>query len=315
MLNKIIRIFEITLVGIALFASSPLTGYAYSANVTTIPATNISSMNATLNGFVNTGGVAGSAWFEYGTDTSFGNTSSLNASKYNNSYAGNFSANISGLTANTTYYFRAVALNSSGIVYGNVLSFVTTFSISGNNNLMSPSAMTTSGVVLDSTTAQFNALILLGNSNTANTYFEYGTTVDLGNQTGTIPLSGSPSIRHTETIPGLAPSTTYFFRAVAENSYGRSVGTILSLVTNPKTQNSVKTVINKTTDTNSSNSDNQTTALSALGVNVFGSGSFFPVNIFGWLMLLILILILVLLSKHVHSEFIGKKQLHQPPHH
>lgn len=39
---------------------------------------------------------------------------------------GSFISNITGLTANTTYYLRAYATNSAGTAYGNQLSFTTT---------------------------------------------------------------------------------------------------------------------------------------------------------------------------------------------
>jgi hypothetical protein len=38
---------------------------------------------------------------------------------------GNFTSNLAGLTANTTYYVRAYAINSQGTAYGNEVSFTT----------------------------------------------------------------------------------------------------------------------------------------------------------------------------------------------
>src|ERR1035437_2655168 len=237
MFNKIIKLFGITLVGAMLFVSMPFTSYAYgpSPSVETATATNVTPTNATLNGFVSMSGVNGDAWFEYGTSLNFGNTTTLNAFVVNNGGGGTYSTNISGLTANTTYYFRAVGQNSSpGIVYANVMSFTTSFSDSGNNNQLAPTAITTSSSVLADNTAQFNSLILTGNSSNANTWFEWGTTPELGNQTIAIPASGAPAIRHTNIITGLTSGTAYYFRAVAQNSYGTSDGTILSLVTSGK---------------------------------------------------------------------------------
>ena len=314
MLNKTIKFFIIILVGATLFTIAPFTGYAYGAYVSTGNVTNITPMNATFNGFVNTGGLPGNAWFEYGTDVNFGNSTSLNAFIFNNGYGGNYSTNISGLTANTTYYFRAVAQNSEGRVYGNVSSFTTNFSTSGYNNSMSPTAITTSGAVLADNTAQFNALILTGNSNSANSWFEWGTTPNLGNQTATIPVSGAPAIRHMNTITGLTPGTAYYFRAVTQNLYGRSDGVILSLVTSgsaPIQNNNQSNVQNTTTpaapqkitSTDSTTVDKSVNIFSLLGASVFGSGSFFPINLFGWLILLILILMLILLSKHAYGQF------------
>jgi hypothetical protein len=317
MLSKTIKLLGIILLGAMFFASVPFTIYAYNASVTTVNATNITPMNATFNGVVNTGGLSGNAWFEYGTDLNFGNSTTLNAFIFNTGYGGSYSTNISGLTANTTYYFRAVAQNSQGRVYGNVVSFSTNFSTSGYNNSLSPTAITTSSDVLADNTAQFNSLILTGNSNKADTWFEWGTTSQLGNQTITVPVSGAPAIRHTNTITGLAPGTTYYFRAVAQNSYGISDGVVLSLVTSGKTATSTSSNIKNntsntgapitSTDTTSVDKSTNTTPpsslFSALGANAVGSGTFLPVNIFGWLILIILILLLVLLSKHVYGQW------------
>ena len=46
---------------------------------------------------------------------------------------GSFTSNLSGLTANTTYYIRAYAINGVGTFYGNEISFTTL-----NNILPSP---------------------------------------------------------------------------------------------------------------------------------------------------------------------------------
>ena len=306
--------------GTGLFVSLPFVARAQYApyqnpSASTINATNITPTNVTFNGYANTGGLPGNAWFEYGTDVNFGNSTTLDAFNWNSGYGGNYSTNISGLTANTTYYFRAVAQNSAGRVYGNVVSFTTDFSTDGNNNLNSPTAITTSGAALADNTAQMNALILTGNTSQANSWFEWGTTPSLGNQTVSIPLSGAPAIRHTNTITGLSPGTTYYFRAVAQNSYGQNAGAILSLTTsgnasaqNSSGQNSTNRTnsLNKTTsvDTTTINKNaNENSAVSALGANVAGAGSFLPANLLGWLILLILVFILLLLGKRALGKF------------
>ncbi|MDR3519734.1 MAG: hypothetical protein P4L63_02520 [Candidatus Pacebacteria bacterium] len=318
MLKKIIKLFGITLATAMFFIAVPFTTHAYNASVTTVNATSVTPLNVTFNGIVNTGGLPGAAWFEYGTDLNFANSTANNDIVFNSGYDGNYSTNVSGLSSSTTYYFRAVAQNSEGRVYGNVMSFATGLDPTGYNNQMSPTAITTSFSVLTDTAAQFNSLILPGNSNSANTWFEWGTTTQLGNQTSTVALSGAPAIRHTSTITGLAGGTTYYFRAVTQNSYGVSDGTILSFTTTgnppvnytyvggttsttPTTPTTPTTITS--TDTTTPVTTNTSSLSSMLGANVFGAGSFLPVNIFGWLILIIFILLLILLSKHVYNQW------------
>ncbi len=91
--------------------------------VTTNPATNIATNTATLNGSVDPHGLTTTVYFQYGTTTSYGHTSA-SQSKTGNTYQ-NVSANISGLTAITTYHFRIVATNNSGTTYGSDKTFTT----------------------------------------------------------------------------------------------------------------------------------------------------------------------------------------------
>lgn len=91
-------------------------------DVTTRNATNITTGSATLNGRIDGNGSSVRAWFEYGTNTSFGYSTSQNSY---GSRSTNFDKSISGLYPNITYYFRAVAENREDIVYGSILSFNT----------------------------------------------------------------------------------------------------------------------------------------------------------------------------------------------
>jgi hypothetical protein len=93
-------------------------------NITTSAATVINVTYATMNGNVtnlNNGNVTVRG-FVYGLDT--GNlTSDWNETGTFN--IGVFSQNITGLTALTTYYFKAYATNQAGTGYGTVLNFTT----------------------------------------------------------------------------------------------------------------------------------------------------------------------------------------------
>ena len=102
------------------FTTLPPTGFPM---VTTKPATNVATFAATLNGLLDPHGLTTSVYFQYGRTTSYGNRTP-NQTKTGNNYQ-NVSANISGLSAHTTYHFRIVATNSVGTRYGNDSTFTT----------------------------------------------------------------------------------------------------------------------------------------------------------------------------------------------
>src|SRR3989344_3829054 len=117
------------------------------SSITTNNATNITTSSATLNGTVGGNSFYSTAWFEYGTNTNLGYTTSQNS--YNSVFS-NYSSPISGLLPNTIYYFRAVAQSSQGIIYGNILSFNTT------NNFVFVNNQPTVTISADDTNLAFN---------------------------------------------------------------------------------------------------------------------------------------------------------------
>ncbi len=101
------------------------------SGINTLPtAATISSTlaqtSATLNGQVTfVGCSAVTAYgFEYSTVAGFSNGSGIMVTS-NNLSGNNFSATISGLSLNVTYYYKAFATNSGGTSYGTQLSFTT----------------------------------------------------------------------------------------------------------------------------------------------------------------------------------------------
>ena len=95
-------------------------------SVVTLAATAVDITSATLNGTANPNGWPSSAWFQWGTTTSYGNlTSSINLGSGTNALP--FSAQLAGLTPSTTYHFRAAATNSAGVLYGSDQSFESAF--------------------------------------------------------------------------------------------------------------------------------------------------------------------------------------------
>lgn len=316
--NKIIKLLGIILAGAVLLspALSPLG--AYGPSVLTRSATGVTSTSVILNGFVSASNFQTRAWFEYGTDANFGNLTSVSFDA-GYGYNGNYSANVAGLAVNTTYFFRAVAQNPQGRVYGNIYSFTTSpFSINNinNNDYLFLSAITEPASFISSNSVQLNSLVYNEANDSSRAWFEWGPNSNLGNKTTEIETGMFPTVKHAGILTGLAPGTTYYFRAVAENSAWRNNGPILSFVTSGAAFGN-----NINQNTNSAAPDKEKVPNvnleqsigSALGTNVLGAGSFLPVNIFGWLILFILALILLFLVKHLYGQLPDKKLEEKTP--
>ena len=99
-----------------------------------------------------------------------------------------------------------------------------------------PSATTNSGVAASDSTAVVNGRVTPNGALTTY-WYEYGTTANLGSKTANQSVgSGYASTPAPGYIIGLLKSTTYYFRLVAENQYGRVSGsqyTFRTTVGNP----------------------------------------------------------------------------------
>ncbi len=88
----------------------------------TLPATDMLNDAATLNGTVNPTGTTTTAWFEWGTSTSYEN-STAGVDAGNGVIAIPMAATLTGLVQNLTYHYRVAASNSHGIAYGDDETF------------------------------------------------------------------------------------------------------------------------------------------------------------------------------------------------
>lgn len=90
----------------------------------TAMATNITQTGATLTGMVYLEGNSTTALYEYGSSSSYGNsTSSSHSGEYHGSWP--VPKPVTGLTPGTTYHFRLVATNKNGISMGSDQTFTT----------------------------------------------------------------------------------------------------------------------------------------------------------------------------------------------
>lgn len=180
--------------------------------VTTGSASAITGSTATISGFVDPEGLPVTechiAWGEPGR---FDNNVPCNPGS--GSGDAPVSANISGLTPGTTYYFRVFASSADGTNAGQEVPFTTNFPPAVSS---SPATSVSAGA------ADLNGLI--NPKGFATTYrFEWGLTAAYGNS---VPVpdgnagsgnTGTPVSAH---IAALAPNTRYHWRLVAENLNG-----------------------------------------------------------------------------------------------
>ena len=207
---------------------------------------------AILQGFVDPNGSTNTTrWFEWGTNSSYFSNTTL---KLNQTSSGTFTQTVNGLSPNTTYYYRAVAQNSNGSVYGTVMSFVT-----NSNNLYNssynyvggsqPTAVTTLATAIGQTTARLNGLAFINGGVYTSGWFEWGTTSSLGNTTSTKGIGSAPTLAFSESLSGLTSGTTYYYRAVAQNQYGTHKGDIMSFVVNGSSNVSTSVIVSEPTVT------------------------------------------------------------------
>jgi len=95
--------------------------------VVTVPAQQQSASEVTLNAQIDPNGESTSYWFAYGTSANALTSTTPTTTGLTGTYSMNVYDVVSGLTANATYYFQAVASNSGGTTKGSVISFTTNF--------------------------------------------------------------------------------------------------------------------------------------------------------------------------------------------
>ena len=179
----------------------------FNALVTTLPASGFAPGTATLNGRVGSAGFATTAWFEWGTTTNLGNLTAPQA--FGSAFSTtNFSQVLTGLTAGVVY-FRAVATNNLGLVFGAIQSFT-----------LGPTVQTFPATGLTNSSATLNG-VANPNTNATSAWFEYGFTTNYGAVTAPQPLgSGASNTNFSQALTNLFRGVTYHFRAVASNSFG-----------------------------------------------------------------------------------------------
>jgi uncharacterized protein (TIGR02145 family) len=176
------------------------------ATLSTSPIENISSLTATSGGNItNDGGTPitqrGVVW------STSPNPTTANSSTNNGGGTGSFTSSLTGLTANTTYYVRAYAINIAGTSYGNQLMFTTTgdaVSITALDcNSATSSGLLTRGIIANGVSSIVPYNGGNGDNYSAQTISSTGVTgltanlpagsFAIGNGTLTFTISGKPN--------------------------------------------------------------------------------------------------------------------------
>ncbi len=196
---------------------------------TTASTVTASNLSAAVFGSVVPNGAYTTYWYEYGTSANLGSKTAVQSigSGFETLAAPFY---ITGLTKDTTYYYRVVAENPMGKSEGATLTLHTTVgpvAIVGSI----PTVKTEAANSISTSAAIINGHITPNKA--ATTYwFEYGKTKDLGFITSIQSAGdGSVSLPTAATLQSLEPGTTYFYRLNAQNLFGTTGGATLTFKT------------------------------------------------------------------------------------
>lgn len=200
--------------------------------VTTLAATNVSVTNAVLPATVNPNGSESIYFFEYGTNSTFGETTGTqNAGSGTSAVA--VATALSNLTAGRTYYYRAVASNSFGLSYGSAQTF--------SAGLPPPSATTLTPASLTTSSAQLRGSINPNNSH-ASAWFEWGTTTNYGSTSRIIATDTMEGLTAFNLAGGSVSGGTGFGNYTRYGTIGTGAGTYLANNSPNQTIDGAKTI-------------------------------------------------------------------------
>ena len=188
--------------------------------VTTIVASNITTTSATILGNViyDGGAIVTERGFLYGTSQD-----NLSQIVQCGTGMGNYSASITGLTTNVTYYYKAYATNAIGTGYGEVMTFSTV--------AVRPTVITDSAANITTRGASLYGNIISDGGTSINEFgFVYGTSSN--NFIYSVRTNNGTVGRFMEDLTNLSSNTTYYYKAFATNSTGTSYGEVKQFTTN-----------------------------------------------------------------------------------
>lgn len=192
--------------------------------VTTANITNITQSSATAGGNVTSEGCATVTERGVVYSTSENPTTSNGTKVTATGTTGDFTCNLTGLNANTTYYVKAFATNNEGTSYGSQKSFKTN---------SAPTVQTSNIYYVTETSARGGGTIMSdGGADISEKGIVFSTSQNPTTSSGTKITSNATSAAYPCDMTGLSPATTYYVRAYATNSVVTSYGEQKSFTTN-----------------------------------------------------------------------------------
>ena len=192
--------------------------------ITTDSVTNITASSATGNGNVTDDG--GNTVSERGLCWSTSHNPTINNHKVQaGNGTGEFTATLTGLEANTTYYMKAYAINGVGTSYGEEVQFTTP-------TVFVPTVTTTNVTNIGQTSATGGGNVIADGGLTVTERGVCWSTSHNPVVTGNHTPSGTGTGSFTVNMTGLTAGTTYYVRAYAKNSQGTAYGDEVQFTTN-----------------------------------------------------------------------------------
>jgi DNA-binding beta-propeller fold protein YncE len=191
------------------------------AGLTTDAPTNVARNTATLNASFNGNGEDTHYYFEWGTSTAYGNTTATPPGLDAGSPSGHeaLSFDLTGLQVETSYHYRVVASNLTGISHGGDQSFKTQAAVAGLSTDPAD-GITASGATLHAS--------YTGIGEDVHYYFQWGLTTAYGAVTAQAPGadagSGSGAQQISTDLGQLQVNTLYHYRVVASDAAGITIG-------------------------------------------------------------------------------------------
>ncbi len=281
----IVRRFGDHYVGRDLIPAVPISGYyrltddpaitnTWADPAVTLPATNISTFGATLQGSDTPIVPDAVYWFVWGPTTSYGATNSPMPLTTSTNLT-NFSLAIVGLSPSTVYHFQAFVMDDDGTMPGGDQAFTTADPI--------PVCITYAASSITATSAQLNGSVDPGGPGAVNAYFEYGLDTNQQDLTATTTFFPTGNYFHNYSFnaTGLSPNNTYYYHAVAFNNSHTGYGAWTNFTTpalplpptlvSPGASSPTGPYVNTLTPTFSWNANGA--ASYALYINLFPSGT------------------------------------------